>query len=375
MAKRRRQGEGSVYQRKSDGKWLGVVDLGLIGGRRVRKTVTANTQREAIQKLRAKVRETESGVVTTYATVADWMAHWLDDIAIKTDEIRPLTARTYRTYLDQYILPALGTKRLAKLEADDVRGLHEHMRRKGLSQTTIRQAHAILKRALRVAEEEGKIARNPAGMVRAPSPARNPHPILLADQSLTVLRAAKDDARLRCRLVCALVLGLRQGEALGLQWGDVTLVDEVGAVTIHETIQQLAGRGLVAGSPKTESSRRTIPLPPLAAGAFEAWRKESGGRGYVFHGHRGSQVPDGPRRDHQAWKDALVTAGVPHVPLHGARGSAASLLMALGVPDRMIADILGHAQVKTSQAHYLRSDEAQRMEALAKLSERLMLEG
>ena len=43
MATRRVRGEGSVSQRSSDGLWVGTVDLGWAGGKRVRKSVSAKT--------------------------------------------------------------------------------------------------------------------------------------------------------------------------------------------------------------------------------------------------------------------------------------------------------------------------------------------
>src|SRR5699024_6502573 len=84
----------------------------------------------------------------------------------------------------------------------------------------------------------------------------------------------------------------------------------------------------------------------------------------VFHGFKGPTHPEGSKRDWQAWADALAAANVPHVPLHGARATSASLLQAYGITDRWIADILGHAQVRTSQQHYLRSDPEQLRQAL-----------
>ena len=58
---------------------------------------------------------------------------------------------------------------------------------------------------------------------------------------------------------------------------------------------------------------------------------------------------------------ALEMAGVEHVPLHGARGTLATIMMARGVPDRVIADMLGH-DVLVDQKHYQHSDDEQRRE-------------
>ena len=60
---RRGKGEGSVYQRASDGRWIGVVDLGWIGGKRVRKTVSAHTKRECQKKRNDLARKMEGGLV------------------------------------------------------------------------------------------------------------------------------------------------------------------------------------------------------------------------------------------------------------------------------------------------------------------------
>lgn len=393
MAKRRRHGEGTVYQR-ADGKWVGAADLGYrevrnadgeVTRKRVRKTVIRDTERAATRALRDLIRDVESGIAASTMSVEAWLTHWLTDIAPKS--VRPSTLTGYRSKIELYLIPTIGTKRLDRLTPDDLRRMHETLagwtvqpRSKAadavrpktkLSPTTIRQAHAVLRSALAVALAEGRVSRNVATIQGPPAAAANPHEILSTTEAGRVIRAASSDPRGRARVLCALVLGLRQGEALGLRWPDITLADGAGVISVRETVQRVRGDGLSVGAPKTRSSIRRIPLPPIVAGALLAWREVSGGAGYVFHGHSGPLSPEDPRRDWQAWTDLLAAAGVPHVPLHGARGSAATLLMALGTPDRMIADILGHAQVKTSQAHYLHSDESQLLEYLTRSSDAL----
>ena len=46
--------------------------------------------------------------------------------------------------------------------------------------------------------------------------------------------------------------------------------------------------------------------------------------------------------------------------------------MAMGVPDRVVADILGHAQVRVTQEHYLHSTAAQRLDALTTAATQLL---
>jgi integrase len=67
-----------------------------------------------------------------------------------------------------------------------------------------------------------------------------------------------------------LSIGLRKGEALGLQWDDVDL--ELRRVKVRRTLQRIDGE-LRCEAPKTRRSRRTIPLPPVCIEALEAHRE------------------------------------------------------------------------------------------------------
>jgi integrase len=188
------------------------------------------------------------------------------------------------------------------------------------------------------------------------------HAYLNADEARRVLLAALPGED-RLRWVCALMLGLRQGEALGLDWSMVSLDDGAGYVRVERALQRQTGKGLVMTDLKSQSSHRVVPLIPLVAAVFQDQLERSGGVGLVFGGGK----PKDPRKDWGEWREALTRADAPLVPLHGARASCATLLRSQGVPERVIADILGHREVATTQAHYIRSDDAQRRAALAVL--------
>jgi len=363
MAGRRTKGEGSIYQRDSDRRWVGVVDLGWVGGKRLRRTVTAHTMRELRPKLKALKSQIESGVMADDATVEQWLRYWFTEIA--PQRVRPRTLMGYRGYLETWLIPHLGKRKLTALKPDHVRALHKVMAEAGKSDATRRQAHMILRRALVVAEREGRIVRNPAALVDAPPVGKVKHAYLEPDEARAVLAHSLDVSD-RARLMVSLLMGLRQGEALGLQWQDVDLREAVAYV--HQALSRQRGVGLVLGPVKSDASTRYVPIIPPVAEVLAEYRQATGGVGFVFGGER----PTDPRRDWQMWKDALVRAGVKDVPLHGARASAASLLNELGISPRVIADILGHAQVTTTTTHYVRSRVTQRREALEAAGARLL---
>lgn len=84
MAPKRRRGrrEGAVYRRASDGLWVGMLDLGVVQGRRRRKTVYGQSEREVLQKLSTLRTAHDRGIdlLAPALTVGQWLDVWLSDI-------------------------------------------------------------------------------------------------------------------------------------------------------------------------------------------------------------------------------------------------------------------------------------------------------
>ena len=365
MAGRRTRGEGSIYQRESDGRWVGVVDLGWVGGKRVRRTATAATLRELRPKFKALREMVERGVLTDEMTVDEWMGHWLDKIA--PHAVKPRTLSTYRGYSATWIVPTLGKRKVRDLRPDHVRAMHEAMRQAGRSETTARQAHMILRKALADAVHERRIPYNPAEVVKAPRAAKVTHGVLSEMETRALLDLLAEYGNdglwwVTSRFLVALAQGLRQGEALGLRWEHVDLTPGRETLRLRQAIQRQKGNGLVVVPLKTKESvdeGRDVPLLAEVAYALRMHRG-SAPDGYVWGGER----PMDPRRDWGVWKGLLWSAGCADHPLHAARATTASVLDAAGVSLKTIAEILGHSQITTAWAHYVHSDDRQQREGL-----------
>lgn len=349
---------------------MASLEVGTVEKRR-RKVVSGKTRAEALKKLgRAKAAHDQSALVMDSPTVEQWLRSWRDEIA--ASRIRPSTMKGYNTYLEQHIIPRIGKHRLDRLEPAHVRRLYADMRRDcpepdlagkcphtpshGRAEASVRQCHAILRRALKVAVREGKASRNVADLVDAPETHRNPRTPLTVHQARLVLKAAEGDD-MESRWYAALWLGMRQGEALGLSWADVDLVE--GCLYVSRALQRVKGRGLVFVQPKSKTSVRRIPIPPMALSRLKVhWAHEAARGATPDWLVWGGPTPIDPAKDYKAWGALLRKAKVPHVALHAARNTTGSLLMMAGVPDKVASEILGHASVQITQGHYQHGDAA-----------------
>lgn len=359
---RRVKGEGSIYQRHSDGRWFYCVDLGWQGPagarKRDRRTVSASTLKALRPKMKALDEQVRANLDADGSmTVERWLTWWLAEIAPITAK-SPRTLATYRGYVDNWLVPHIGRKRLDRLRPDDLRALYRTMREAGKSAATIRQVHAIASKALKQAEDDGKILRSPAKSVTPPGGDKGSHGKLTMDEARAVMRVLANRPD-RARWYAALLLGLRQGEALGLAWDDVDT--DAGVIHVRQSLGRVKGAGLQLGPVKSQASRRALPLLPEVAAAMADVPRV----GPLVWG------PKDNRADYNVWQGILKEAGVPPRALHAARASTASILSELGVPAKIIAEILGHAQTSTTEAHYIHGDHVIHLKALGDMTRAL----
>ena len=373
MAKRGAH-EGSIYQRQ-DGRWAASVHLGYHDGRRIRKTFYAKTRRDVQERMTKALGEVQSGLPVRSddrETVAAYLSRWLD--ASAAQRVRPRTLAGYRLIADKHLIPAVGRVPLAKLTPAQVQAMLNAHAAAGAKPQTVRNVHAVLRRALTQALRWGAVARNVATLVDLPRVDRQEVRGLSPADAKDVLAAVAGD-RIEPLVLLTLSTGLRQGEALALRWQDVDL--EAGTVRVRFSLQRMPGRGVELVAPKTTRSRRTLALPTRTAAALREHRKRqlaerlwAGSRwqegDYLFTTSIGTPMMGSEvTRRFQA---LVATAGLPRMRFHDLRHGAASLLLAQGVHPRVVMEMLGHSTITLTMNTYshvipdLQREAANRME-------------
>lgn len=255
----RGNGDGSIFQRKDTGKWVAELVIGRRddGNKDVIRE-QFSTRDAARTWLTKHLSERDEGVVTkpTKLTVAAYLNHWMDTIC--EHGLKPTTLNTYRWIVEKHLKPALGKTLLSKLQPAQVQSLYHDSLKRKLNPLTVRSIHAVLHKALSVAKRQGMLAVNACDHVERPKVKIRRVTILNQEQGRRFLQAAEGD-RLYAMYVVTLYLGLRLGEVTGLRWHDIDLKEST--LTVAQTISNLRGKSFI-GTPKSESSNRTLDLPP-----------------------------------------------------------------------------------------------------------------
>jgi integrase len=370
---RNSNGEGSIYQWKRNGKpagYKGAISYSDENGKTKRYVAYGRTRQDVRTKLdKARERLTAGAPVKdAKRTVGDWLAHWRATSLAVSDR-KESTRALYATLCRKHLEPApFGAITLDKLRPSDIDALVLAMRAKmkpakigdaeplrALSDSTIRQTYTILRAGLDGAVRDGLIARNPAVLVQRPGVARQEARHLDASGVAAVLKAA-EASRYYPALVLIAATGVRKGECLALSW-DTSIVNlDEGWLKVRKTLGRV-GTQLVFSEPKTERSRRTVPLSPAVVAmlrkhktAQTAERLRAGSlwtdSGLVFTTEMGGPVD--PRNFLRVVEDAAKAAGVAGVGVHTLRHSVAVGWLESGVHIKAVADLLGHRSISVT---------------------------
>lgn len=371
MAGRRMSGEGSIYKRASNGRWVATY-TDKAGNRR---TVTAKTKTEVLKRLADVRRKLDGGLPArdSRVTVSQLLDRWVRDVL--PAQVAPSAVENYSIIADTHLRPALGSRRVAELTTDEIDELLAAKRSAGYSVSTVRRIRAVLSQALTQAVKWKMIQQNPAVLsVNARAP-RIEGRSLTPEQVRTFLGSVRGD-RLEAAYVTLIGTGLRRGELLALAWDVVDL--DASTLTVRRALKYEANVAVI-GDVKTASSRRAVNLPAPVTDALRAHRTRQAAEklassrwedsGLVFTNRTGGPID--PRNFSRGFAKAAERAGLGHWHVHEARHSAASLMLARGVPLEVVADVLGHSSVRVTADVYGHVMAPQRQDAAAKMAELL----
>ena len=371
------QNAGSIRQRKN-GKWEARVTIGTDSGtgKPIRRSIYGNTQTEVRKQMIAVLRELDKNTYQTpeKVTVAQWMEEWLSTFC--ANKVKPLTFQSYQGIIKNHIVPAIGSLKLQAVKGTHIQRLYNSMTAAGLSGKTVKNVSAVLHKAFGMAMKQGIIAANPCDAAELPKAERKEiRP--LADDEIPLFLSAIDSSPMRNAYALCLFAGLREGECLGLSWGQVDF--EKGRITISQQLQKektKGGRYYIA--PTTKSGKpRTIEPPPIAFQYLRAERvKQMENRlkaGPAWNNPDDLVFTDEAGKHYaivsfyKNFKRIAASIGRPDARPHDLRHTAAAVAIASGADIKSVQDLLGHATASFTLNVYAHTSEQMMKDTAARM--------
>ena len=283
----------------------------------------------------------------TMPTVKVYLTEWLRTYA--DAHCKPSTASGYRIIVEHHIFPALGERRLHEVTRTDIKRLIASLVAQGRKKRTIHNILTPLKEAYQHAIDDDLVTVNPVvkmgRLVRSAEGADAHINPLGSEEVRLLLSTAREKLPLFYPvLLCAVRTGMRQGELLGLQWGDLDYHGQ-----FIEVRRSIVRRQVT--TTKTHKIRRVDMSRQLSTvlhalqetRQLEASMEGQPLSGWVFVG------PTGQRMSNELVRQALATclrsAGLRHVRFHDLRHTFASLLIQQGANVKYIQQQLGHGSI------------------------------
>ena len=332
-----------------------------------RRYATEREARDALAKISNQVA-TGTFVARKTVTVDTLCEDWLKSLYHAR-----ATTRTHYAYVLAPLCERFGDRAAQKLSRPDLDALlidlrdgdtvtAEGNKRRGWSPRSLNAAIDAWRLVLEYGCQRHDLAYNvAAGMKKVPR-RRREMDTYTPDEIAKVLAAA--DAHRNGHLWYLALSGLRRAEIAGLKWSDIDLIE--GALTITRNRVQVGAATVVENEPKTESSRRTLPMDAgLAAVLRRASARQAQERlalgadyadsGYVAVNEAGQPYTPGALTN--MWHRLTKAARVRPIRLHDARHSCGTALHLRGVPMAVIAKWLGHADASVTAKIYAHSQD------------------
>lgn len=328
-------------------RYMLVADTGTINGKRKQIRRMFKTEQEAKDKLAEVQGAVRKGtyVQATKMTVEVAIEDWLNS----KNGIKPSTLHNYRVWLGPFraVLGEVEVQKVTKADINKlVKGLHagevEGFRK--WKADTINGMLGLIKALMDDQLKQGQITRDVAALVDSLPRERAEMKTLSEADMFKVL----DYPNKHRHLWTLALYGLRRGEVAGLRWKMVDF--DKGEIEIAEN-RRRAGKEVLTGTPKSQRSRRILPMPPEVMEVLKQAKEQSDSE-YVA----GDEIWRRPELLSLRWLELLDELGIERVRLHDARHTCGTVMHLRGVPISVIATWLGHSSSAFTMDRYLHAN-------------------
>ena len=368
--------EGSITK-DGVGRYRVEIELDELttAGRKKRVGKRIKGSRRDAEAILRKLIERKSSIIQDKQTLTSLITDYLENIAPLN--CRERTIQGDKDKLETHIAPKIGHITLDSLKPAHIQSFYTKLLKSGrkdgkggLSATSVGHIHALLRKVIRHAHDNEKIAINVMNKVSPPKKERK-EISYLSDREVLDLQIERYGTRYNPFIVLATSTGMRLSEVLGLQWRDIDLNGKT--ATIRRSSVMLRGGVQKYEDPKSESSKRTIPLADITVKMLSELRDV---HIYSLRGSFTDETPVIANLDGTPVRNDGITKGVKKllskigrtdVSVHGLRHTVATIMMENSVPMKTVSDFLGHSDFEITANIYSHTSEDAKIDAVNKL--------
>ena len=296
----------------------------------------------------------------------DWLNEWLKLYVKPATKIR--TYKKYQRQIEIHILLALGEYELHELTATVLQRFTVNLSEKGLSANTVNGIISVLKSSLKRAVLLGVAEKEYTAAIVRPKQREKQVDCLSKEEQRKIEQYIFEKKKNNLfGVVLCLYTGLRIGELLALTWDDVDLKN--GVITVSKSCRDSWKNGAyvkIIDTPKTENSRRQIPLSKIILKMLKEMKKRSKCEFVIADGNK----PVFVRTYQRMFELLLKKLHIPHKGFHSLRHTFATRALECGMDVKSLSEILGHKNATITlnrYAHSLWEHKSEMMNKLGKL--------
>lgn len=325
------------------GSWYVNV---MVGGKRL--SITAPTKRDAEKEAAAIKSGAKAAQFSQSLSVTQALDRYIDS---KSAVLSPATIAGYRRIQKNLLEPIAGYP-LSNLTQEQVQRWVNQLAKQGKKPKTVSNAHGLLSAVIG--------AYRPEMVLRTTLPQKVKTEISIPTEAdLSAIFDAAKGTKYELPIMLAVWMGLRASEIRGLKWEDI----DGEYISVKRAIVQ-GEAGPVEKGTKTFSGTRTLHLPPYLAALIQA-QDHSKEHIVNLSGHA----------MYNGFERVCKKAGVPHFRFHDLRHMNASVMLAVGVPNKYAQERMGHAtdnMLKTVYQHTIQEEQKKYSEEIDQRFEELL---
>ncbi len=291
-------------------------------------------------------------------------------ISMNSTRLKPSSRAKYQATIEKYIKPCFGSRTLGRITSEEVDEFTRMLIcEKKLSAKTVRDILVLFHSILVYAEKRSKQTL-PEIEIIYPRQNKKQIRILNEQEEKRLMGYLAEEMDLyKFGVYLALRTGLRVGELCALRWSDISMKELT--MSVSRTVQRIQASGIetspktriIVGTPKSDSSRRTLPLMPDITALCDRF----------YDGNPDSFVLTGqgkcmePRTLQRHLKSYLEDCGILGVHFHTLRHTFATRCIEAGFDVKTLSEILGHASIGITMNQYVHPDLERKRENMRRL--------